>query len=135
MSTRQVQILHIAANVPLEPAYAFAHQPENFPKWAAGLSKTLHQTDKGWVAVTPAGEAIVRFSDPNPYGVLDHRVAMAGKPEVYIPLRMIADGDGTLVELVLFRQPGMTDADFDHDADMVRKDLAALKALLEAEIR
>jgi hypothetical protein len=37
------------------------------------------------------------------------------------------------VQLVLFRQPGMTDADFKRDARMVKGDLGALKTLLEAE--
>jgi hypothetical protein len=58
---------------------------------------------------------------------------MAGRPDVVVPTRMIPNGDGTEVELILFRQPGMTDADFKRDARMVKADLAALKALLEAE--
>lgn len=131
MTSHQVRIISQTIDVPLAAAYAFAHQPENFPKWAAGLSKSLHQTDKGWVADTPLGEATVRFSEPNAYGVLDHWVDMAGKPEVYIPLRMIAHGRGTVVELVLFRQPGMSDADFEHDQGLVEQDLAALKQVLE----
>ena len=131
LSTHQVRILHITIDVPLATAYAYAQQPGNFPKWAAGLSRSLRHTEKGWVADTPAGEAVVRFSDPNAYGVLDHRVTIEGKPEVYIPLRMIANGDGTEVELVLFRQPEMSDADFERDRGLIEKDLAALKRLLE----
>jgi len=131
MSTHRVRILHETIDKPFDAAYAFAHEPENFPRWAAGLSKSLHRTDDGWVADTPAGEAKLRFTDRNPYGVLDHRVQVAGKPEVYIPLRMIANGSGTEVELVLFRQPEMSDADFARDAEAIEKDLASLKKLLE----
>jgi hypothetical protein len=92
---------------------------------------SLRQTAKGWVAETPTGEAMVRFTDPNPYGVLDHWVAFDGKPEIYIPLRMIANRNGTEAELVLFRQPEMSDAEFASDAALVEKDLATLKRLLE----
>lgn len=131
MTTLPVRILSTTVGVPLATAYAFASQPPNFPKWAAGLSQSLHETDAGWVADTPAGRAIVRFSDPNPHGVLDHWVRIDGKAEIYIPLRMIANGSGTEVELVLYRQPEMSDADFERDAASVTQDLAALKALLE----
>jgi hypothetical protein len=131
MNTHHVRIISITINVPLSTAYAYAQPPESFPTWAAGLSTSLRQTERGWVADTPAGEAIVRFSDPNPYGVLDHRVLIDGKAAVYIPLRMIANGDGTEVVLVLFRQAEMSDADFDRDAGLVESDLAALKQLLE----
>ena len=51
--------------------------------------------------------------------------------EIYIPLRVIANGTGAEVMLTLFRLPEMTDAVFARDAEWVAKDLAALKALLE----
>ncbi|MDO7844002.1 SRPBCC family protein [Sphingomonas immobilis] len=126
-----VRILHTTIAVPYAAAYAFAHRPENFTQWAAGMSKTLHHGDEGWVADTPEGEAIVTFTPENAYGVLDHRVKIAGKPEIYIPLRMIAVGDATEVELVLIRQPDMDDAAFERDAAQIEKDLATLKTVLE----
>jgi len=131
MATLQSRTLSVSIDAPFEAAYAFAHRPENFPRWAAGLSTSLHETERGWVADTPAGEALVVFSAPNPYGVLDHHVRLAGKPEVYIPLRMVRNGDGVEVSLLLLRQPGMTDAMFEDDARRVAEDLQALKALLE----
>ena len=131
MSTHPVRILRITVQVSLTEAYAYAQRPENFPNWAAGLSSAMRRTEEGWVADTPAGEATVRFSEPNPYGVLDHWVSLGGKPEVYVPLRMIANGDGTEVELVLFRQAEMSDADFERDAKLVEQDLASLKQVLE----
>jgi hypothetical protein len=127
----QTRILHVTIAVPLAAAYAFAHKPENFPRWAAGLATALHESEQGWVADTPEGEAQIEFSPPNDQGVLDHDVRIAGRPEIYVPMRMIANGDATEVELVLFRQPGKTDAQFDGDTTPVRKDLAALKRLLE----
>ena len=131
MKTHQVRNLSTTINVPFADAYGFAHNPENFPKWAAGLSSSLQRTDRGWVAETLAGEVIVRFSDLNVYGVLDHWVQVDDEAEIHIPLRMVPNGDGTEVELVLFRQPEMSDADFDRDTGLVEKDLASLKQLLE----
>ena len=128
LATRQ---LSISIDVPFARAYAYAQKPEHFAEWAAGLANTLHRTEHGWVADTPEGEAQVEFSPPNDYGVLDHRVHLDGKPPIEIPLRMIANGDGTEVLFTLFRQPHMDDAAFERDAELVRRDLQALKRLLE----
>jgi len=102
------------------------------PQWAAGLSESLHETDRGWVARTPPGEALVRFSPYNDFGILDHRVTLPDGKDISIPLRMIANGGATDVIFTLFRQPGMDDVAFENDAAMVRKDLETLKALLES---
>lgn len=60
---------------------------------------------------------------------MDHYV-QAGGPEIYIPLRIIQNGDGADVQFTLFRQPGMSDAKFAADAEWVERDLLALKALV-----
>lgn len=48
-------------------------------------------------------------------------------------LRLVANGEGTEVVFLLFRQPGMSDEDFFADAATVTKDLKALKRLLEGK--
>ena len=131
MPTAEVRLLSVTIQRPFHEAYAFASQPANFTQWAAGMATALHRSDDGWLAETPEGEAEVIFSEPNAFGVLDHHVRLPGKPEIYIPLRMIPNGDGTEAIFTLLRQPDMDDAAFDRDADAVRKDLASLKAVLE----
>jgi hypothetical protein len=74
----------------------------------------------------------VRFTAPNPYGVLDHHVITPAGAEIYTPLRVIANGAGSEIIFTLFRQPGMSDEKFAADADWVRRDLGMLKRLLEA---
>ena len=63
--------------------------------------------------------------------ILDHEVTLPSGETVYNPMRVIADGDGCEVVFTLRRQPGMTEADFSRDADLVLADLGALKRLLE----
>ncbi|HUD92553.1 SRPBCC family protein [Sphingobium sp.] len=121
----------ISIATPLQQAYAFAHRPENFRLWAAGLASSLHESEEGWIADTADGPAVVEFSPPNGHGILDHRVRIAGRPEIYIPLRMIENGDGTEVIFTLLRQPDMDDEAFDRDAALVMQDLQTLKRLLE----
>jgi len=127
----EARTVTITIACPLDRAYDFAHRPENFQQWAAGLANSLHRDGDRWLADTPEGEAEVRFSPPNDYGVLDHHVVLPGKPEIYIPLRLIANGDGIDALFTLFRQSGMDDAAWDRDEAAVRQDLAKLKALLE----
>jgi hypothetical protein len=61
---------------------------------------------------------------------MDHHVDIGSGPEIYVPLRIIANGDGSEVLLTLFRQPGMSDEKFAADAEWVDRDLAALKTLV-----
>lgn len=74
----------------------------------------------------------VRFTEQNNFGVLDHYVIPESGPEIYIPLRVISNGGGSEIIFTLFRQPGMSEEKFAADADWVRRDLNALKTLLEA---
>lgn len=130
MAAHETRILHLTLETGYEAAYRFASQPSNFPKWAAGMSTSLHHTAEGLVAQTPQGEAKVIFSEVNAFGVLDQSISLPGKPDVYVPLRMIRNGNCTEAELTLFRQPEMTDAIFEQDVSLVMKDLHKLGSVL-----
>jgi len=130
---RESRHISIRIHKPAPEVYAFARPPENFPKWAAGLGEDLTRDGDQWIAHGPGGDVRVRFSPENPYGVLDHWVTLADGTELFVPLRVIANGDGAEVILTLYRPPNMyDDAAFDRDAAVVARDLAKLKALLEA---
>ena len=113
--------------------YAFASQPGNFAKWASGLGQGLQQIDGAWFVDGPEGRVEVRFTAPNDYGILDHHVVTGDGAEIYIPMRVIANGAGSELIFTLFRQPGMDDAKLAADAEWVERDLKKLKALLEEE--
>ena len=94
--------------------YVFVSNPNNFKLWASGLDAASK----------------VRFVERNLYGVLDHYVTVEGR-EVYVPMRVFANGEGAEVLITIFRQPGMNDEKFAQDTLWVRRDLEALKKLLE----
>ena len=48
------------------------------------------------------------------------------------PMRVVPNGAGSLVTFTLFRQDGMSDAEFERDAGMIESDLQALKRVVEA---
>jgi len=114
-----------------DDVYDFVAQPANLPKWAAGLGASIALVGGEWIAETPRGPTTVRFAERNTFGVLDHFVSAAPGAEVYIPMRVIANGHGSEILFTLFRLADMSDATFAEDAASVERDLKALKVLLE----
>jgi hypothetical protein len=100
---------------PAGEVYAFVSDPKNLPTWASGLSAAVK----------------VRFVERNSLGVLDHYVRVDSGPEVYMPMRVFPNGEGAEVLITVFRQPGVSDEKFSEDTHWVRRDLEALKTLLE----
>jgi hypothetical protein len=62
---------------------------------------------------------------------MDHHVVIDAGSEIYVPLRVIPNGDGAEVVLTLFRQPDMDEDRFSSDVKCVMRDLRKLKALIE----
>jgi hypothetical protein len=111
--------------------YEFVSNPENLPKWAQGLGKSVHKIDADWIVNTPQGPVRIRFVEKNNLGVLDHYVTTAQGVEVYVPLRVLSNGTGSEVLFTLFRLPEMSEEKYAEDLKLVEQDLRALKDLLE----
>lgn len=129
------EVRHLSVSIARDwrAVYDYACVPEHFPEWASGLGSELRREGEGedWIVAAPDGEARVRFSARNELGVLDHWVTLASGHTVYIPLRVIAHGDGAEITLTLLRLPQMSDAEFERDSEWVLRDLNRLKVLLE----
>jgi hypothetical protein len=107
-------------------------RPDFFAKWASGLAESdLRKDGDQWLADGPEGPIRIRFTPYNSFGVMDHFVDTAEDPTVYVPLRVVQNGDGAEVMLTLFRQPEMDDQRFAADAKWVNRDLRSLKTLIE----
>lgn len=105
---------------PAETVYAFASEPANLPRWAAGVSEAA------------LGSVTIEFAPPNVFGVLDHVVTLPSGESVYNPMRVIpAGGQACEAVFTLRRRPGMTDEEFEADAAAVAADLQTLRTLLE----
>lgn len=128
----QSHTLSVSIKLKYLAAYDFLAKPENFPKWASGLCQSIQQQNGVWVAETADGPMTIRFTAPNGFGVLDHYVSPQPGVEIYVPMRILANGDGSELVFTLFRQPGMSDEKFAEDIEWVGRDLKAVKALLEA---
>jgi uncharacterized membrane protein len=66
MTLFEARLITVSIARPADQVYDFAHQPESFPKWAAGLGAGLTRDGDRWIAQGPDGDVQVRFSPPNP---------------------------------------------------------------------
>ena len=124
---------HISVSINRSAAqvYDFASNPENLPKWAAGLSGSIQKIDADWVAESSMGAVKVKFAEKNKFGVLDHDVTLPAGVKVYNPMRVFPNNDGSELIFTLYRRPGVSDQELAEDTRAVEKDLAKLKTLLE----
>ena len=115
-----------------DEVYAFVANPENLPRWAKAFCQAVRKSGSEWVITTPVGEMKVRFAERNAFRVADHYVTAAPGVEIYVPMRVLPNGrEGSEVVFTLFRQRDMSDAKFREDMDLVQRDLAELKRVLE----
>jgi hypothetical protein len=109
-----------------EAVYAFASNPAELERWAAGLADpTLADAD-------------VEFAASNDFGVLDHVVRLPTGEAVYNPMRVIPTGPGVPgceVVFTLRRRPEVTNEEFEADAAAVAADLETLRGLVEGLAR
>ena len=127
--------LSVSIDCPPARVYAFVRNPENIPRWAGGLGKSVRRAGDAWILETADGPLGFAFVADNDLGVLDHRVTIAPGVDVLNPMRVVANGTGSEVSFTLFQLPGMTAEKFAEDARLVERDLRALKTLLESEPR
>lgn len=132
-TTHPLRILSVSINRDVRDVYNFVCVPENFPRWASGLGKSLKRVNGEWVAETPGGPVQVRFTERNEFGILDHWVSPKPGLQIYIPMRVIPNGSGCELIFALFRLPDMSDGQFAADAEWVMRDLNSLKDLLESQ--
>ena len=123
---------HISVSINRSAAqvYEFASNPENLPKWAAGLSGSIKKMNEDWIAESPMGRVKIKFTEKNRFGVLDQSNFTIGV-KVYNPMRVFPNNDGSELVFTLYRRPDVSDQEFAEDAKAVEKDLAKLKTLLE----
>ena len=111
-------VKHISIYIDCRPLdiYEFASNPENLPRWAAGLATSDVMWDgTTWIAEAPFGRVRLRFSPSNGLGVMDHDVELESGVVVHNPMRVVPNGDGGELIFTLIRQANMTDLEFQND--------------------
>jgi len=131
MTMHASRTLSVSVECPADRVYAFRSNPENLPKWANGLCRSVRRSNADWIVETPQGPMTIRFAERNTLGVLDHVVSPAAGTGVYVPMRVVPNGSGSEVMVTIFRLPDMSDEQYAEDARVVERDLGTLKKVLE----
>ena len=121
----------VSINRSVDDVYDFASNPENVPKWAAGLGGSIKNIKGDWIAESPMGTVKVQFVNKNEFGILDHHVTLPSGETVYNPMRVFPNHDGSELVFTVYQRPGVTAEMFADDAQAVTRDLETLKTMLE----
>lgn len=131
MRTRTVSV-EIA--VPPETVYRCVRDPDQLPRWAAGICKSVTVHGDVWHVDTGGelGTVLLEFCPDNAFGVLDHRVTLPAGQGQNNPVRVVANGEGSELMFTVFQAEGVSDEAFLKDVQAVTRDLKTIKTLLEA---
>ena len=111
---------------------AYVADAANMPQWAGGFCKSVRKDGDGWVVDTGEGEVGLKFLGPTSAGVLDHVVTIAPDMQVYVPMRVVPNEEGSEVLFTLFQPPAMTEFRLQQDIALVKSDLQRLKQVVES---
>jgi hypothetical protein len=131
MTTFRSATIQTSIDAPPESVVAFLSDLQNWKTWAPWIESVERKSQRDWTLETEAGVMMVRFVESNSLGVLDHQVTLASGITVANSLRVIPNGSGSELVMVLLQWPHMSAPDFDRDVQAVTDDFARLKAAAE----
>lgn len=111
--------------------YDFVSNLENLPRWVSNTFPSIKEVNGEWVVDTSQGQNKVMLAERNNFGILDHYVKLTSGVEVYVPMRVVKNGDGSEIMLTVFQTLEMTDERYAEDIKTVEKDLNHLKTIIE----
>jgi hypothetical protein len=132
VSVQRAAVVHISILAAPKSVVAFLTDMENWKTWAPWVQSVTRLSEGGWSLETRDGAMTVRFVEPNSFGVLDHQVTVASGLTVLNPMRVVPNGTGSELVMVVIQSPEMSPDQFDQDVQAVTDDFARLKLAAEA---
>lgn len=131
MSLLRTEVVHVSISSPAIEVLAFLGDLENWRSWAPWIRSVNRAASRVRELDTEAGHMTVRFVEPNPVGVLDHDVTLESGLTARNSMRVLPNGSGSEVLMLLFQSPGVSNEEFARDIQAVTDDLARLKRVVE----
>jgi len=132
IQVQRSEVIHLSILAPPRDVIAFLVDVHNWVTWAPWIRSITRSSARGWRFETDAGPMNVRFVEQNALGVLDHEVTLQSGVSVTNAMRVLANGSGSELLMVLFQSPDASADQFERDLEAVRDDLARIKTLCEA---
>jgi hypothetical protein len=138
MTLLRSRTLSVSINRGPKIIYEFVLNLENFPRWAKMACRSIKLLSGEWIAETAQGQAKIRITERNDFGILDHYVKLLPSPnideEVFVPMRVVQNCDGSEVIFTVFQLASMSEEKYAEDIRMVEQDLLNLKNIVEDSI-
>jgi hypothetical protein len=135
MTVRRAEVVHISILAPPRDVLSFLSDMNNWKTWAPWVRSVRKSSMRDWTLDTDAGPMNVHFVERNSLGVLDHEVTLSSGVTVFNSMRVLANGSGSELVMVVFQSPGASTEEFERDVQAVRDDVARIKKIAEAMAR
>jgi polyketide cyclase/dehydrase/lipid transport protein len=132
MSLQRSAVVHTSILASPEPVIAFLRDMEKWKSWAPWVRSVTRLSEGDWKLETKDGPMTVRFVEPNSFGVLDHRVTVASGLTVFNAMRVVPNGSGSELVMVVLQSSEMSAEQFEQDVQAVTDDFVRLKRSAEA---
>ena len=132
MDIHRTAVVHISILTPPAALIAYLGDVESWTAWAPWVRSVERSAGRRWRVDTDAGSMTFQFVEANSFGVLDHDVVPASGDTVRNSMRVLANGTGSELVMVLFKSPAASDEQFSRDVQAVTDDLARIKKAAEA---
>ena len=96
----------------MSTVYEFVSNLENLPKWAKTFCKSAKQLNGEWIVETPQGPAKISLAERNYFSILDHYVKPSPNVEIFFPMCVVQNGDGSEIIFTMFHTINMSGEKF-----------------------
>ena len=127
MTLQRSEVVHVSILAPPDDVVSFLSDVNNWTAWAPWIRSVGRSSPRDWLLNTDVGAMKVRFVEANSLGVLDHNVTLASGITVFNSMRVLPNGAGSELVMVMFQRPDVSSEEFERDVGAVRADLARLK--------
>ena len=132
MNVHRAEVLHISIHASRQDVIAFQSDVRRWKSWAPWARAVERSSTSDWTVYTETGPLTLRFVETNSLGVLDHMVTLPSGATVLNSMRVLPNGEGSELVMVLFQWPPATSEQFERDVQAVREDLARIKQAAES---
>lgn len=134
MPAHRTAVVHTSLLAPPPRVVAFLGDLHNWKTWAPWIRSVTQSSPTDWTLETDSGTMQVRFGEPNSLGVLDHEVTLASGVTVFNSMRVLPNGSGSELVMVLFQRAHASPEEFQQDVLAVTDDLARIKKELDEHV-
>lgn len=131
MNVHRAEAIHVSILAPPQQVVDFLADVNNWKTWAPWVRAVEKSSGRDWTLDTDTGPMHLRFVERNSLGVLDHTVTLASGVSIFNSMRVVANGSGSELVMIVFQTPPATGEQFAQDVQAVRDDFARIKKVIE----